>query len=118
MSGNEETWIQQAEKIYLFRNTGKGAEAARLLEISSTNRILIDRNQAIILMVGRLQTRRMVNLYKDGKYSHSDSILNDVEEHQLTMDGKSREQFMKVAIAQYQGGNQNKAKAEMENLVK
>ena len=116
---SEETWIQTAEKITLFKNQGRGAEAARLLEISPTNRVLIDRTQAIILLVGRLQARRMTKLYPDNKikWDFQTQILDDVEEHQLTMNGLSREQFMKMGIAQYQSQN-NKAKAEIENLVK
>jgi hypothetical protein len=114
----EETWIQTAEKITLFRNQGRGAEAARLLEISPTNRIIIDRNQAIILMVNRVIQNRMTKLYPDDKFKYTwiTGILDGVEEHQLTIDGKSREQFMKVAIAQYQGQNA-KQKGEMESYL-
>lgn len=116
---SEETWIQTAEKITLFKNQGRGAEAARLLEISPTNRILIDRNQAIILLIARLQARHFEKLYPDNKvkWDFLTRILDDVEEHQLTMNGLSREQFMKTAIAQYQG-EKNSGKKEMENLVK
>jgi hypothetical protein len=115
----EETWIQTAEKITLFRNQGRGAEPARLLEISPTNRIIADTSQGIILMVGRYTSRYMSSLYPDNKtkYSWIANGYDDVEEHQLTINGTSREQFMKVAIAQYQGAN-NKAQKEMENLVK
>lgn len=115
----EENWIETAEKITLFRNQGRGAEPARLLEISPTNRILVDTDQAVLLLINRTVSSRVRSYYPDNKskYLYTTQIPDNVEEHQLTMDGKSREQFMKVAIAQYQGKN-DKVKNELENLAK
>lgn len=117
MSG-EETWIARAEKITLFRNQGKGSEAVRLLEISPTNRIIIDRHQALVLLAARTGAMRFRSHYSvdKSKWAWMDNMCNILEEHQLTFAGTSREQFMKVAIAQFQG-MVSKAKNEVENFV-
>jgi hypothetical protein len=118
---SEETWIQQQEKNILFRNQSRGADANRLLEIGRVNRTIIDRDQAILLMVGRVISRRMKSLYTDkNKYQWIDDICDLVESHQQTMSGEtnSRIQFMKVAIAQFAAKLSDMAKSGGDNVKK
>lgn len=115
----QEQWIENAEKnMNFFRNIGKGAEAARLLEISPTNRILVDRDQAVLLMVVRLMAGRFGSYYPDtDQYKWINDEDDMIEEHQLTIEGKSRLQFMQTAIAQVQN-TMNRVKHEAEVLTK
>ena len=133
------TWAQKAEEnIELFTNAGKGAEAARMLEITPANRILVDREQAIILQIGRLMQSRFMGLKyinrwgitvispsveigiqekeKVNKYQWIEEILNGVEEHQATIEARTRSDFKEVAIAQGIG-LVNKVKGELGNLA-
>lgn len=128
-----QTWAQKAEEnMELFSNVGRGAEAARLLEITETNRILCDRDQAIILQVGRIIQRRFMSLKSGGtqlttpgspapavktnRYQWVKDIFDNVEYHQATIDGKTRSDFKEVAIAQNMG-MANKVKGELNNLM-
>jgi hypothetical protein len=128
-----QTWAQKAEEnIELFTNIGKGAEAARLLEITQTNRILVDRDQAVILQVGRILQRRFMSLKprslrlavagvpadkeKINRYQWLKEIFDNVEYHQATIDGKTRSDFKEVAIAQNMG-MANKLKGEVNNMA-
>ena len=128
-----QTWAQKAEEnIELFTNIGKGAEAALMLEITQTNRILCDRDQAIILQVGRIIQRRFMSLkprslqltnpdlppekIKDNRYQWLKEIFDNVEYHQATIDGKTRSDFKEVAIAQNMG-MANKVKGEINNMA-
>lgn len=131
------TWAQKAEEnIELFSNSGKGAEAARMLEIAPANRILADREQAIILQIGRLMQSRFMNLKpvkgnimtisgelpvlpvkeKVNKYQWVKDLLDNVELHQATIEAKTRSDFKEVAIAQGLGAIK-KFKGELENLA-
>lgn len=112
----QETWIEKAEQFSLFSNSGKGAEAARLLEISNTNRLIVDEDQAVILQLCRFIGGRLDSLYNDKRYDWWNESLVRVEEHQATMDGYTREQYIKVAIEQGRAANAMKNKSDMEIL--
>jgi hypothetical protein len=118
-----EDWLEKHEQaIDLFRTRGKGAEAARLLEIGSVNRTIISSRQAILCIAARTLSMVMRSRYNEKsvgkKWLWPAQIADWVEEYQQTMQGEtnSRIQFSKVAIAQFQGII-NKAKSELEKMV-
>jgi hypothetical protein len=132
-----DTWAAKAEEnIELFTSTGKGAEAARMLEVSPANRIFIDTEQTIIMQIGRLMQGRFMNLKpakgkaiivpgqspvnipeKINKYEWVKVVLDNVEYHQANIDGRTRSDFKEVAIAQGIGALKSKVKGEIENLM-
>lgn len=91
----EETWIEQQKKNKLFRGSGKGNDADRMLEISDTNRIT-NRNQAQAIIAGRTMDIIL-------GFNCLDELCDMVELAQLVMDAQSRKDFMRVAIEQWQG---------------
>jgi hypothetical protein len=119
---NNETWIDTAEKIALFRNQGKGDDATRLLEISPTNRTIAGRKQAILLATLRFAASYYTNLYPENKTSYIwiDQLCDNIEEYQLTLDGEqnSRRQFIKVAIGNIIGMFKAKAGDKSEVITK
>lgn len=100
---NNETWIDTAEKIALFRNQGKGGDAARLLEISPTNRTIAGRKQAVLLATLRFSASYYKTLYPAVKTSYVwiDDLCDIIESYQLTINGEqnSRRQAIKVMVA-------------------
>ena len=114
----QESWVQTAEKIILFRNQNRGGDAARLLEISPTNRNLIDREQAVIFSVLRFTASYTKSLYPENKqkWAWLDNLVDMLEEHQLTIEKDSRLDFMKTVIAQA-SMLANRIKNEAENLI-
>lgn len=110
---SNETWIETAEKIALFRNQGKGGDAARLLEISQTNRTIASREQAVVLATLRFAADYYAKLRPEKKgYQWLGELCDNIERYQLTLDGEqnSRRQFMRVAISsisQFLKGNKN-----------
>ncbi len=116
-----ETWIEEQENAIIFDESGNsgGAEASRLLEISPTNRIIVNSDQAKLLMVLRMAAMRFRKWYFDtDKYKYIDDVANMIEEHQLTLEGESRFQFSRVAIAQYIARLITRGKRELESLVR
>lgn len=133
-----DTWAQKAEEnIELFSNATRGAEAGRMLEINSTNRIIVDDDQALIQQIGRFVTHRFVSLKnkysgdtlpvmasssienikkKDNGYDFLERLFDGVEQYQATRDGKTRSDFKEVAIAQGIGA-MNQLKKEFSNLA-
>jgi len=133
------TWAQKAEEnIELFTNAEKSGDAARMLEITPANRILINREQAVILQIGRLMQSRFMHvrsgvhwgievskpvvsdnptsISKANKYLWIKELLDNVELHQATLDAKTRSDFKEVAISQGIAA-MKKIKGELNNLA-
>lgn len=92
---NNMTWIEEQKKNRLFRGSGHGSDAAKMLEISQTNRI-INTAQARKLIAARYLSKTL-------KIKSIDYLCDLVEAAQLCVDAQSRQDFMKVAIEQWQG---------------
>lgn len=106
----EKMWIEQAEENHMFSGGEKTGDADRLLELNRTNRI-VSAEQTVLLTINRALAR----------INHDSAFLNDlcleVEQSQLVCDGQSRDQFMKVAIEQYQAKLANAKRSLAEKLL-
>lgn len=89
------TWIEDQKKNRLFRGGGSGSDAHAMLEISKTNRI-ISADQARKFTAARFLSSML------GTTVISD-LVDMLECAQLCVDAKSRADYMKVAIEQWQG---------------
>ena len=107
---SDKTWIQEQKDNRLFRGSGQGGDAIKMLEISPTNR-------NISAVQGRkLTAARYINDLLG--ITAIDDLCDLVEEAQLCVDAESRQNFMKVAIEQWQGKMSNtKSKLTLENLA-
>lgn len=100
----EERWIDEQKKNRLFRGPVHSSDADRMLEISLVNKDT-NRDQAMKIIVARF-------LGKNLGITCLDELSDAVEVAQLIVDRQSRQEFMKVAIDQWQGKvNANKNKA-------
>lgn len=92
---SEERWIDEQKKNRLFRGSGQGGDAIKMLEISPTNRILSP------TQAKKLTAARFINDVLG--ITCISKLCDMVEAAQLCTDEKSRVEFMKVAIEQWQG---------------
>lgn len=106
---SEKTWIQEQKENRLFRGSGRGGDASKMLDISPTNRI-INADQGRKLTACRFLTSLL-------EVKCINELADLVEHAQLCVDGKSREQFMKVAIEQWQGKLAAGRKFTIESLA-
>jgi len=106
---SEETWIEEQKKNPLFRGSGIGSDANKMLELSPTNRV-ISSNQGRKL-TGARYINNLLGITAIG------DLCDLVEEAQICIDARSRQDFMKVAIEQWQGKLQANKKFTLENLV-
>lgn len=94
MSG-QQTWIEQQKNNRLFRGGGRGSDAERMLEHGETNRQLsvgMARKVTGARYIGRIIG---VSCYAE--------LAGMVEKAQMCVDARTRQDFMKVAIEQWQG---------------
>lgn len=105
----EETWIEEQKKNPLFKGSGSGGDAARMLELSPTNRNISARQGR------KLAGARYINGLL-GITALEDLCLL-IEQTQLCVDARSRADYMKVAIEQWQGKLSSNKKFTLENLV-
>jgi len=106
---SEKTWIQEQKENRLFRGSGKGGDAIKMLEISPTNRIISP------VQGRKLTAARYIN--KLLGITCINELCDLVEAAQLCVDAKSRSDFMKVAIEQWQGKVAAGRKFSVESLV-
>ena len=103
-------WIEDQKKNQLLRGHGQGTDASRMLEISNTNRY-----------VNSVQAKKLTSVRFLGKLlgiQCYDELADLVESAELCVDGRSRADFMKVAIEQWQGKlNSMKSKFNLEALT-
>lgn len=102
-------WIDEQKKNKLFRGGGSGGDAARMLEISPTNRDLSAEQARELTAARYINDLLCINALAD--------LCDMIEAAQLCVDGKSRENFMKVAIEQWQGKVAAGRKFSVESLV-
>ena len=109
---SEKTWIEEAEDNHMFMGGEASGDAARMLEISPTNRD-ISAGQNILLIVNR----GLASVNHDSGYMLQ--LCSDVELAQLVTDGQSRKDFMRVAIEQWQGklANSGKLRKALETAL-
>lgn len=106
---SEKTWIQEQKDNRLFRGSGQGGDAVKMLDISPTNR-------RISAVQGRkLTAARYINDLLG--ISAISELCDMIEQAQLCVDGQSRADFMKVAIEQWQGKIAAGRKFSVESLV-
>lgn len=126
---SEDKWLDNAENILLFEQSGQGADPARMLEIGPVNRTINDQDQAYNLMVLRMMARyykRLVpaKVNESGDvvgpvpYGWIDEVADSVEAYQQTMSGEtnSRVQFMKIAMTQVKNALLN-TKQAIQSMV-
>lgn len=106
---SEKTWIEEQKSNRMFRGSGQGGDAIKMLEISPTNRIISGGQGR------KLTGARYINQFL-GITAIGD-LCNLIEETQLCVDGRSRQEYMKVAIEQWQGKIASNKKLSLENLV-
>lgn len=92
---SEQTWIEEQKKNRLFRGSSKGNDADRMLDFGDINKIS-DRDQAMKIIAARMINDTL------GLTCISD-LADCVEKAQSIQDGRARNDFMKVAIEQWQG---------------
>jgi len=103
-------WIEEQKKNVLFRQKASGGDASRMLEISPTNRY-INSSQA-----KRLTSARYIGELLGVKCYNE--LADLVEKAELCVDGRSRADYMKVAIEQWQGKISSlKSKINLEALA-
>lgn len=106
---SDKTWIEEQKANRLFRGGGNGGDAHRMLEHSETNRIL-NKSQA-----KKFTSARMIGdvLGIDAL----DKFCTMLEKSQMCVGAETRQNFMKVAIEQWQGKLSHNKKITLENLV-
>jgi len=92
---SDRTWIEEQKENRLFRGVGGGGDAQKMIEKTPTNRYVSKRMGQQIVAAKFLGKLLNVSCY--------DELCDLVEAAQLCVDGRSREDFMKVAIEQWQG---------------
>lgn len=105
----DKTWIEEQKANRLFRGGGRGGDAQKMLEHSPTNKY-----------VSQGQGRKTTSARYIGEAMGIFSIghlCDMIEQTQLCVDGRSRDNFMKVAIEQWQGKLSHNRKITLENLV-
>lgn len=107
---SEDNWIDEQEKNDLFMGGERSGDADRMLEKSPANR-LISSEQSVLLTINRALAR--VN--HDSEFINQ--ICDDVEYSQLACDGKARDDFMKVAIEQFQAKLANMRRSLADKLL-
>lgn len=100
-----ETWIEEQKKNKLFRSGGRGNDADRMLEIGKVNKDA-NRDQSMRIITAR-------HIADCLGLPCLTALADSVEVAQLIQDRQSRQEFMKVAIEQFQG----KLQAAKTNLV-
>jgi hypothetical protein len=105
---SDKTWIEEQKENPLFRGIGHGGDAQRMLEKSDTNRYVNKRMAKMIIAARYLGGLLGVSCYDD--------LADMVESGQLCVDGRSRADFMKVAIEQWQG-KINAAKSKITTAI-
>ena len=106
---SEETWIEQQKKNPLFMGSSLGSDANKMLEISPTNRVISGAQGR--KLTGARYINQLLGITAIG------DLCDLVEQAQLCVDARSRQDFMKVAIEQWQGKVQSNKKLSLENLV-
>lgn len=94
MSSNS-TWIEEQKANRLFRGGGQNSDALKMLEHGPTNRYL-----------STVQGRKITSARIIGEIMGITCIghlCDMIEKAQMCVDGRSRADFMKVAIEQWQG---------------
>lgn len=105
-----ETWIEEQKKNKLFRGGGRGGDAIRMLEHSLTNRILSASQGKKFTCARIIGDMLGVKCF--------DQYATYLEKAQMCVDGKTRSDFMRVAIEQWQGKiNAHKKFTSLDNLV-
>jgi len=103
-------WIEEQKKNQLYRGHGQGSDASRMLDISATNRY-----------INIIQAKRLTSVRFLGKLlgvQCLDELADLVENAELCVEGRSRNDYMKVAIEQWQGKLSNmKSKFSLEALT-
>jgi len=107
---SEQTWIEQQKQNRLFRGSSQNSDARAMIEISPTNRYINP------VQARKLTSARYIGaLYGLECYSE---LCDMVEAAQLCIDGRSRSDYMKVAIEQWQGKmDKMKGKFALESLT-
>lgn len=105
----DKTWIQEQKENKLFRGGGHGGDAARMLEISPTNRNISSVQGRKLTAARYINDMLGINAYGD--------LCDLVEKAQLCVDAKSRQDYMKVAIEQWQGKIAAGRKFSVESLA-
>lgn len=109
---SEKTWIEEQKSNPLLRGGSHGGDAQRMLEKSINNRYISARMARMIIAARFLGTMLGVDCYGE--------LCDMVESGQLCVDGRSRSDFMKVAIEQWQGklsAAKGKVAAAIESMV-
>lgn len=106
---SEKTWIQEQKENKLFRGSGHGSDASRMLEISPTNRILSASQGRKFTSARYLNDLLGITAIAD--------LCDMLETAQLCVDAESRQNYMKVAIEQWQGKVAAGRKFSVESLV-
>ena len=105
----DKTWIEEQKQNRLFRGGGHGGDAQRMLEHGPINR-----------MLSTTQARKIPSARYIGELLGISTIghfCDMIEQAQMCVDSKSRADYMKVAIEQWQGKIQAGKKFTVESLV-
>lgn len=105
----ERTWIEEQKEIQGMFNPAGGGDAERMLEISDTNRYMFVKG-AKLIVAGRFMAKQM-------GLRCLNEICDLTEKAQLITDGRSRADFMKVAIEQWQGKLANSGRNKLEVIA-
>lgn len=92
---SEKTWIEEQKANRLFRGSGGGNDADRMLEFGYINKAS-DRDQSM-----KVITARILNITLG--IACLGELADEVEKAQMIQDATARQDFMKVAIEQWQG---------------
>lgn len=92
---DQTTWIEEQKANRMFRHSGRGNDADRMLEHGDTNKIT-NRHQAQCVVAGRVMNDVL-------GITCLAELCDMVEKAQMVIDAQSRKDFMKVAIEQWQG---------------
>lgn len=106
---SEKNWIEEQEENDLFMGGDRSGDADRMLEKSEVNRI-ISSEQSVLLTINRSLARINHNC------EFINRICDEVEYSQLVCDGQSRQDFMRVAIEQFQAKLANLKKSFAEKI--
>lgn len=106
----EQNWIEEQKKMRLFAGASSSSDALRMLEKSETNRYISSRQAQKLITARYLGKIYGVTCY--------DELCDMVESAELCVDGRSRDNYMKVAIEQWQGKLAAlKSKISLEHLA-
>lgn len=106
---SEKRWIDEQKENRLFMGSGQGGDAAKMLEISPTNRILSPKQARKVTAARYINDLLGITCIS--------KLCDMVEAAQLCTDEKSRVEFMKVAIEQWQGKIANAKRITLENIA-